>query len=168
MFISLSSKMTLTLLCLEIKILSSTRHEDPISHIAPMMKLGWQYMVTTSLSLINRLFLSFNTNQKPCKESPKSEDLQNKNYIGHSPDPFPFCSNVKEEKWYGYVRLSQIATLASFLIDSYSYRCNVVVRIQLDIQPSPHENIQHQLQYSYLVAIAIYYYSYIANILIYI
>ena len=60
--------------------------------------LGWQYRVITSLSPINEPFLSFNTNQKPLIKSPKSGDFENKNCIGHSPDPFSSCPNIKEEK----------------------------------------------------------------------
>ena len=31
-------------------------------------------------------------------KSPKSGDFENKNYKGHSPDPFSSHSNIKEEK----------------------------------------------------------------------
>ena len=44
------------------------------------------------------LFLSFYTNQKPRIKSPKSGDFENKNYIGHSPDPFSSRPNAKEGK----------------------------------------------------------------------
>ena len=44
---------------------------------------------------LHDLFLSFNTNQKPGIKSQKSE---NKNYIGHLPDPFSYHPNIKEEK----------------------------------------------------------------------
>ena len=44
------------------------------------------------------LFLPFNTNQKPRIKSPKSGDFENKNYIGHLPDPFSSRPNIKEEK----------------------------------------------------------------------
>ena len=44
------------------------------------------------------LYLSFNTNQKPRIKSPKSGDLENKNYVGRSPDPFPSRPKAKEGK----------------------------------------------------------------------
>ena len=50
-----------------------------------------------SLSPINERLLSFNTNQKPRIKSPKRGDLQNKNYIGHSPDPIFSRPNIKEK-----------------------------------------------------------------------
>ena len=76
-FVSLSSKVVFILLCLEIKILSSMRHMNPASAVVPMKKPGWQYRVITSLSLINKPFLSFNTNQKPPVKSPKMYLMKN-------------------------------------------------------------------------------------------
>ena len=66
-----------------------------------------------SLSPINEPFLSFNTNQKPRIKSPKSGDLQNKNYIGHSPDPIFSRPNIKE-KIAVWLRETKENTLHSF------------------------------------------------------
>ena len=51
-----------------------------------------------------KVFLPFSTNQKPRIKSPKSEDFENKNCIGRSPDLF-FRSKYKKEKRSGYTRL---------------------------------------------------------------
>ena len=68
-----------------------------------------------SLSPINEPFLSFNTNQKPRIKSPKSGDLQNKNYIGRSPDPIFSRPNIKEKimVWL-YARL--IVVVSKYLV----------------------------------------------------
>ena len=68
-----------------------------------------------SLSPINESFLSFNTNQKPHIKSPKSGDLQNKNYIGHSPDPIFSRPNIKEKivVWLRETSQASIKTLTA-------------------------------------------------------
>ena len=45
------------------------------------LRLGWQYRAITSLSPINEPFLSFNTNQKPCINSPKVGILRTKTVL---------------------------------------------------------------------------------------
>ena len=71
--------------------------------------IGESDVITLYCQPIQRLcnlFLSLYTNQKPRIKSPKSGDFENKNYIGHSPDPFLSRPNAKEGKavWLRKIR----------------------------------------------------------------
>ena len=60
-----------------------------------------QYRVITSLSSINKPFLSFNTNQKPHINPQKVEQKLYRAFTR----PYSSCPNIKEEKRPGYTRL---------------------------------------------------------------